>query len=209
MSDTGAAAWQWTQMLPLTRWSPPPAEALRQHSVLPGSGCSRCPYWRVQKFFLLPDCAALHWRCCSGECCAVTLSETICVCSSLLLFVCGSAALSYYILLLLFFLMLFTKHTFFPVYNGFLSFTVAPELSSGYVFLTLVKGIWFCFHVQSQPLKTFENVTVMKINLTTQESSIEILNPTVYTTQTKGVGRPLEKSPPGKIQPTIGRCTSQ
>ena len=98
---------------------------------------------------------------------------------------------------------------FFHTYTDFLYFTVAPGLSSGYVFLTLVKGIWFCFHVQSQPLKTFETVTVMKINLTTQESSIEILNPTVYTTQTKGVGRPLEKSSPGKIQPTIGHCTSQ
>lgn len=34
MSDTGAAAWQWTQMLPLTLWSLPLAEALHQHQAL-------------------------------------------------------------------------------------------------------------------------------------------------------------------------------
>lgn len=99
MSDTRASAWQWMQMLPLTLWSPPPAEALHQHSALPGSGCRCCPYWRVQKFFLLPDCASLHWWC-SGGCCVVTLSDTLLFMFVLLCY--WSAAPSYYIFHLLF-----------------------------------------------------------------------------------------------------------
>lgn len=70
MSDTRAASWQRMQMMPLTLWSLPPAEAFYQHSALPGSGCKCCPFWRAQKFSLLPDCGSLHF---SGQCCVVTL----------------------------------------------------------------------------------------------------------------------------------------
>lgn len=61
------------------------------------------------------------------------------------------------------------------------------------IFLAQVKGLWFCFHVQCQPAKTSETVTVMEINLTTGVSLIEILNPTMCTTRNKGVRKATGK----------------
>lgn len=184
MSDTRAAAWQWMQMLPLTLWSPPPAEALHQHSALPGSSCRCCPYWRVQKLFFLADCASLRWWCCSGECSGVTPSETHYLC---LFF---SATVHFLHLLHCHIISFFCCFVIFFYVEWLLVFCCHGQ-SVFWLFLVPVKVLWFWFC----PMP----VIVMEINFTTEVFLIEILNPTMCITQTKGVG----KGPPNKIQPTM------
>lgn len=163
MSDTRAAAWQWMHMLPLTLWSSPPAKVIRQHGALPGSSCRCCPYWRVQRFFLLPHCASLcWWWCWSPECWAVTLSETLTyyVCFSLLPFL---SCFTQILFCFHYFGILFTQHRFF--------FDVEC------VFVSMCNAT---------PMKTFNTITVMEINLTTEVTLIEIRNPPMCTNKQTG-----------------------
>lgn len=76
---------------------------------------------------------------------------------------------------------------------------VMPEVSSGYFrcFSCLSERVVICFHVQYQPVKTFETVTVIKINLTTEVFLIETLNLTMCTMQNHLAEAILtESSPP-------------
>lgn len=199
MSDTGAASWQRMQMMPLTLWSLPPAEALHRHTALPGSSCRCCPYWCVQKFFLLPGCASLYsW--CSGECCAATLLQTLFV-------LLWSATLS----------VTCTAHTVFFCY-----FCCAPQLAQifqhevcvpfccdacsifglfGMFFLPWWRGCdLFPCPMPVCEKKTFETVTVIKINLTSDVSLIEFVKPTVCRHRPKERQRPHGRGTPNTIK---------
>lgn len=203
MSDTRAASWQWMQMMPLTLWSPPPAETLHQHSALPGSGCRCCPFWCVQKFFLLSDCGSLHWWCCSGECCAVTLWEIVFVlvwCAT----VCDISFILYFSLSTL----LYSSYsTCFLAWSGVLFYCHACGVCR--LFWIFFLPLWRSCDLFPCPMtvcdkKIYETVTVIEMNLTSEVPLIEISNPAIWTTQTIGEGKTtFQNPPPESRQPVL------